>query len=42
MGKNFLGGQVVKNPPDDEGDIGLIPDPERFHVPPDKATCHNC
>ena len=24
---------MVKNPPANSGDTGLIPDPERFHVP---------
>ena len=28
-----LGGPVVKNPPVNAGDTGLIPDPGRFHVP---------
>ena len=29
----FLGGSVVKNPPDNEGDMGLIPGPGRSHMP---------
>ena len=28
----FLGGSVVKNPPDNEGDMGLIPGPGRATV----------
>ena len=27
----FLGGPVVKNPPANAGDMGLIPAPGRFH-----------
>ena len=26
------GGSLVKNPPANEGDVGLIPDPGRSHV----------
>ena len=29
----FPGGLVVKNPPANAGDMGLIPDPERSHMP---------
>ena len=31
---DFRGGAVDKNPPGNEGDIGLIPGPGRFHMPP--------
>ena len=31
--KDFLGGPVVKNLPAIAGDVGLIPDLARFHVP---------
>ena len=27
------GGAVVKNPPDNAGDVGSIPGPERSHMP---------
>ena len=30
---DFLGGPVVKNPPANAGDTGLIPGPGRFHMP---------
>jgi hypothetical protein len=29
---DFPGGPAVKNSPANEGDTGLIPDPERFHM----------
>ena len=29
----FLGGSVVENPVTNSGDMGLIPDPGRSHVP---------
>ena len=29
----FPGGSVVKNPPANAGDMGLIPDPARSHIP---------
>ena len=29
----FLGGSVVKNPPDNAGDTGLIPDVQKSHMP---------
>ena len=29
----FPGGLVVKNPPANAGDMGLIPSPRRFHMP---------
>ena len=29
---DFPGGPVVKNPPDNAGDIGLIPGPGRAHI----------
>ena len=32
-GQGFPGDSVVKNPPDDAGDTGSIPDPGRSHVP---------
>ena len=32
----FLGGSVVKNPPANAGDTGLIPDLGRSHVPQGK------
>ena len=31
--EDFARGPVVKNPPASEGDMGLIPCPERFHMP---------
>ena len=31
--KDFLGGPVVKNLPAIAGDVGLIPDLARFHMP---------
>ena len=31
-GKGFPGGSVVKNPPANAGDTGLIPDAGRFHM----------
>ena len=31
--QGFPGGAVVKNPPANAGDIGLISDPGRFHMP---------
>ena len=31
--EGFLGGSVVKNPPANAGDTGLIPGPGRFHMP---------
>jgi len=31
--KDFLGGSVVENPPAIAGDMGLIPDPGRSHMP---------
>jgi len=31
--EDFPGGPVVKNPPANAGDVGLIPGPERFHMP---------
>ena len=31
--KDFRGGSVVENPPDNTGDTGSIPDPERPHKP---------
>ena len=30
--RNFLGGAVVKNPPANAGDMGLIPGPGRSHM----------
>ena len=32
-GQGFPGDSVVKNPPDDAGDTGSIPDPGRSHLP---------
>ena len=29
----FPGGSVVKNPPANAGETGLIPDPKRSHMP---------
>lgn len=29
----FPGGPTVENPPANAGDTGLVPDPERFHMP---------
>ena len=31
--KGFLGGSVVRNPPANARDTGLIPDPRRSYVP---------
>ena len=31
--RNFPSGPVVKNPPANAGDMGLIPGPERFYMP---------
>ena len=31
--RDFPGGPVVKNPPTNAGDMGLIPGPERSHMP---------
>ena len=31
--QDFPGGPVVKNPLANAGDMGLIPDPGRFHMP---------
>ena len=31
--RDFPGGPVVKNPPTNAGDMGLIPGLQRFHVP---------
>ena len=31
--RGFPGGSVVKNQPDNTGDTGSIPGPERFHTP---------
>ena len=31
--KDFCGGSVVENPPDNMGDTGSVPDPERPHKP---------
>ena len=33
--KGFLGGTVVKNPPANAWDMGSIPGPGRFLMPPD-------
>ena len=30
---DFPGGSVIKNPPANAGDMGLIPDPGRSHTP---------
>ena len=30
---DFPGGPVVKNPPANAGDTGLVPSPGRFHMP---------
>ena len=32
--RDFPGGAVVKNPPANAGDTGLIPGPGRSHMPP--------
>ena len=32
MGQDLPGGPVVKNPPANAGNTGLIPSPGRFHV----------
>ena len=31
--QGFPGGLVIKNPPANAGDMGLIPGPERSHMP---------
>ena len=31
-GQDFPGGPVIKNRPANAGDMGLIPDPGRFHL----------
>ena len=31
--EDFPDGPMVKNPPASAGDVGLIPDPGRFHMP---------
>ena len=39
--KAFLdvpGGPVVKNPPTDAGNAGLMPDPGRFHIPSEQLS----
>ena len=33
MMEGFHGGSMVKNPPATAGDVGLIPDPGRYHMP---------
>ena len=33
MDKDFPSGPVVKNPPANAGDVGLIPSPGRSHMP---------
>ena len=35
----FLGSSVVKNPPANAGDTGLIPDLGRSHVPQGNQAC---
>ena len=32
VSRNLPDGQVVKHPPSNAGDIGLIPGPRRFHM----------
>ena len=32
-GRDFTGGAVIKNPPANAGDMGLIPGPGRSHMP---------
>ena len=40
--RGFPGGSVVKNPPANAGDTGLIPDLGRRHMPQaTKPMCHN-
>ena len=36
---SFPGGSVVKNPPANAGDRGLIPDPGRFHMLQSNLAC---
>ena len=36
--EGFPGGSVVKNPAANSGDMGLIPDPGRFHMPRSSYT----
>ena len=36
--QGFPGGPVVKNPPADAGDMGLISGPGRCHIPQGNAT----
>ena len=33
LGRDFTGGPVVKNLPDNAGDVGSIPGPGRSHIP---------
>ena len=37
--KDFPGGSVIKNPPANEGDTGLIPGLGRSHMPWSNKTC---
>ena len=37
--KGFLGGSVVRNPPANARDTGLIPDPARSHMLPSNRAC---
>ena len=38
-GQGFPGDSVVKNPSDDAGDTGSIPDPGRSHLPCSNEAC---
>ena len=38
---DFPGGPVVRTPPANAGDMGLIPGPERFHMAQTKPVHHN-
>ena len=37
--QDFPGGTIVKNPIANARDMGLIPDPERFHMPQSNLAC---
>ena len=37
--RGFPGGSVVKNPPANARDTGLIPDPGRSHMPQSSQAC---
>ena len=39
MPRDFPAGPVVKNPPANASNTGLIPGPERFHMPRNNQAC---